>query len=658
MTTIARRVPALATTVVLVGLAAGPAAALSAPGVQPTGQVSAVHATGNQIGFVVSAPGLPAGARLDPTRVRVSLDGVALPATARVAGGGAGTGPAQLVWVLLDTSQPMAGADLAAAKRVAADVAGSLPAEVAVGLITSADAPTVRLGPTRDRAQLAAALQTVAAGGNTALYDAMAAAAAGVSAARLPAGTVVRMLVLSDWADNASHVSLEDALSRLRRARVPVDVIPFRFLDADDPAEARQAAAGSAGRLVSAADAGVLATAFHAAARTLPQQLAVTARVPAELAGRSGHLRVQFRAGALAVAAGIDVTLPGAAGSGAGSTTPPVGSLVGGSSRWMLWVGLGLALAGLLALGAAAFGRAGRSQAQRGRIAQLERYRLDTAAGPASGSPAEAGSPLARAALDLVDRLVAARGVRQAVAADLDRAGLKLRVQEWMLLRVCGCAGLATVLVVLTGSLLLGVPIGVIVGWLGTRAVLRMKAGRRCAAFAAQLPDVLQLVAGSLRSGFSLSAALDAVVRDGSQPAAGEFARALAETRLGVPLEDALDTVALRMGSGDLGWTVMTIRIQRDVGGNLAEVLLTTVQTMRERAQVRRQVRALTAEGRLSAYILVALPIAVAGLLFATRRAYMHPLYSTAFGALLLGGAGALILLGAFWMSRLVKVEV
>jgi tight adherence protein B len=102
----------------------------------------------------------------------------------------------------------------------------------------------------------------------------------------------------------------------------------------------------------------------------------------------------------------------------------------------------------------------------------------------------------------------------------------------------------------------------------------------------------------------------------------------------------------------------MAIRIQRTVGGNLADVLLTTAQTMRERAQVHRQVRALTAEGRLSAYILVALPIGVGGLLFLTKPDYMRPLVTERIGIVMLVVAGLLVAVGGFWMSRLIKVEV
>ncbi len=227
-----------------------------------------------------------------------------------------------------------------------------------------------------------------------------------------------------------------------------------------------------------------------------------------------------------------------------------------------------------------------------------------------------------------------------------------------MLLGVGGSALIAVALTLATGNLLIGVLGGALIGWLGMHAVLSIRIGRRRAAFSEQLPDVLQLIAGSLQSGFSLPQAVDAVVREGTQPATSEFSRAMAEARLGADLEDALNRVADRMDSTDLRWTVMAIRIQRGVGGNLAEVLRTTVATMRERAYLRRQVSALSAEGRLSAYVLIAMPIVVGGWFFYSDPDYMRPLYTTLAGLVMFVGSGVLVLVGAFWMRKLIKIEV
>jgi tight adherence protein B len=137
-----------------------------------------------------------------------------------------------------------------------------------------------------------------------------------------------------------------------------------------------------------------------------------------------------------------------------------------------------------------------------------------------------------------------------------------------------------------------------------------------------------------------------------------ELRKALVEARLGAPIEDALDDVADRMGSKDFSWVVMAIRVQRQVGGNLAEVLATTAATLRERERLRRQVQVLSAEGRLSAYILFALPLVFALYLLAVRPSYMKPLFTDPIGLVLLLGMAILLTVGAFWLRRVVKVEV
>ena len=154
-------------------------------------------------------------------------------------------------------------------------------------------------------------------------------------------------------------------------------------------------------------------------------------------------------------------------------------------------------------------------------------------------------------------------------------------------------------------------------------SVLRFAASRRRATkFEAQLPQILLLVSTSLRSGFGLPQALDAVARDAAEPAGKEFSRALAETRIGTDISDALERVAARMESTSMHWTVMAIRIQREVGGNLADTLRTTAGTLRERESLHRQVPTLSAEGRLSAYILIALPIFI--FIYMTRVNYEY----------------------------------
>ena len=156
----------------------------------------------------------------------------------------------------------------------------------------------------------------------------------------------------------------------------------------------------------------------------------------------------------------------------------------------------------------------------------------------------------------------------------------------------------------------------------------------------------------------SLPQAVNTLSDDAGQPMSGELRRALAEARLGKGMEDALEDIAQRMRSTDFSWAVMAIRIQRQVGGNLAEVIATVAATMRERELLRRQVSALSAEGRLSAWILGALPIVFTVFLVLTRPTYLAPLIQTPIGIGMIILATILMTAGAIWLAKTVKVEV
>ena len=157
---------------------------------------------------------------------------------------------------------------------------------------------------------------------------------------------------------------------------------------------------------------------------------------------------------------------------------------------------------------------------------------------------------------------------------------------------------------------------------------------------------------------FGVLQAIDTVVRESDGPMAAELNRAIVEARLGVPVEDALETTARRMNSVDFAWVVMAIRTQRDVGGNLSEVLNNVAATMRERERLRRQVDVLSAEGRLSAVILGALPVLFATYLVLVRPEYIGVLVTTPLGIVMIVVGLTLMLAGTFWMRKVIKVEV
>jgi tight adherence protein B len=267
-------------------------------------------------------------------------------------------------------------------------------------------------------------------------------------------------------------------------------------------------------------------------------------------------------------------------------------------------------------------------------------------------------SGVARSAVDLAGRVVSQRDFESTLALKLERAAVPLKASEWLLIHVGIVIGAALLVLLLTGGSILATGIAIAFGVLIPWMYLGSKESRRKKAFAAQLPDTLQLIAGSLAAGYSLPQAIGAATADAPAPTGEEFDRALVEARLGVPIEDALDGIAQRLESVDFSWVVMAIRIQRDVGGNLAEVLNTTANTLRERDRLRRQINVLSAEGRFSAWILGGLPIAVGVWLVLTRPSYLAPLATTLLGWIMLIFGALLMVVGIFWLRKTVKVEV
>jgi tight adherence protein B len=267
-------------------------------------------------------------------------------------------------------------------------------------------------------------------------------------------------------------------------------------------------------------------------------------------------------------------------------------------------------------------------------------------------------SALARSAVGLMTRLARTGQIERALDGRLEAAGLPLRTAEWMLLHVGAAVGSSLLLLVAARGAVVAAILGLLLGLSLPWLFLAAAKARRESKFLAQLPDTLQLLAGSLASGYSLPQAMDSVVRETSPPISEEFNRALIETRLGLLPEDALDGIAGRTGSRDFSWIVMAIRIQRDIGGNLAELLATVADTLRERQRLRRQVSALSAEGRLSGVILAALPVVFALYLLLVRPEYIKPLFETPMGLFLLAVGGVLLTVGGFWMAKVIKVEV
>ncbi len=252
-----------------------------------------------------------------------------------------------------------------------------------------------------------------------------------------------------------------------------------------------------------------------------------------------------------------------------------------------------------------------------------------------------------------IERALQNRGWIEGLNTRLERAGVLLRPGEFVLL----AAGAASVLLIV-GTVARGTLTGLLLAAvvpLVAKVVLSALAGRRRVAFGKQLGDTMQMMAGSLRSGYGLLQAADAVSREADSPTAEEFRRLVMETRLGRDIDDTLRAMGERVGSEDFKWVMQAIQIHRQIGGDLAQVLDEVASTIREREQVFRQVKALSAEGRLSAIILLALPFVVVGGISVTNPSYMDELFTTRVGHYLIATGFVLMAVGSVWVRKIVE---
>jgi len=260
-------------------------------------------------------------------------------------------------------------------------------------------------------------------------------------------------------------------------------------------------------------------------------------------------------------------------------------------------------------------------------------------------------------AVGLTSRLADRAGMLERVEHDLERAEVPVRAAEAIFFWIAAVVGGFLLGTGLLHSAMIGLAVAAAAAVVPV-VFVRARARKRLRTFEEQLPDTLKLVAGSLRAGFSLLQGVDAVTKESSEPTKKELGRVFTEARLGRSIEDALSDAADRMASRDLSWAVMAIRLQREVGGNLAELLDTVAETMGERDRLRREIRALTAEGRMSGVVLGIFPPAFAGLLYVIRPNYIDTLLNDGMGIAAVVGAAVMAVIGFFWLRKIVAIEV
>jgi tight adherence protein B len=550
--------------------------------------------------------------------------------------------PMEIV-VVLDTSGSMAGDPLEKAREGARGFVEQLPETVRFGLVAFGSEPETLAPIGTSRTEIGELLSSLVAEGETALYDAIVTAAAAFDP---ESGARRVIVVLSDGADTVSDATLGEALDAIGELDIDVRAVALQTSETDHAALG-QLASGSVVTAEGTADlaaayeevaielTGRFRLSFHTSARG-SSEISVFIHTP--IGVLSAFRTVTLPSSSL----GVVTTLPAPAVTIAPPPpTPAVAApgLLGGG--WALPAGISFVFVGLLlVLWMNSLGRS--SEIDQAIFQEQKKARKGVLARLGVGATA-------------IGEKVASRPARRGLDRDLDRAGLELRPGEFIIVHA------TAVVVGVTTGLVLGGTIGaVIVGAIGVvapRMVLNTLIVRRREAFAEQLEGTLQIIAGSLRAGYGLAQAVSTVAAESPSPTSDEFGRVVVENRLGRSVEEATRAMAERLENEDLEWVVEAIEIQHEVGGNLAEVLDTVTGTIRDRNNIRRQVKALSAEGRISAIILLALPFVVSALIALVTPDYLTELFTTVIGRVMIGGAAVMMLLGAIWIRKLVKVE-
>jgi tight adherence protein B len=321
----------------------------------------------------------------------------------------------------------------------------------------------------------------------------------------------------------------------------------------------------------------------------------------------------------------------------------------------------------LIAVGLAVAGRGGIT------VERLERYASGKKPDQAAGKSGDSGfsEMLSQSvALAALNRAVEKRDFGTNLLRDLGAADLKIKPSEYLAIWAGSTVGLPAFLFVLGFVLpslqsLIVLIVGLAIGFLLPRLWLGRRKNSRLSQFNKQLPDTITLIANALRAGSSFLQAIELVVRESRPPISVEFGRVIREVNLGLPFDTALDNMVKRVKSEDFELMATAIAIQHQVGGNLAEILDSIAFTIRERVRIKGEIRALTAQQRMSGYVVGGLPIALAGFIYVAAPTFFDPMFQKPpdvvgipLGVILIGVAALMMGLGFFFIRKIVDIEV
>lgn len=625
----------LAVLTLVVALGAWLAGAASA-----NGAVRLVEAGGVEFperAFVLS---LPEKTRLTEEALTLRENGVVVPDFS-LTPVGAGEGPASGVVLLIDASESMAGSPIRNAMAAArAFAAQRRPSQLLAVLAYNADTETV-LPFTTDQGEIDRALNgTPRIAYFTRMYEAIDRAISLVKEQDVSPGSIV---LLSDGQEVGSLSSPDAAIAKARAAHIRVFSVGLRsrYYEAKT---LNALATRTGGRYREASSPEALKAIFS----ELGSQLAREYLLRYESTAVAGQrVRVAIRIDGVPGLAVSGYNTPSVVGDASDPYRPSLAGRIVQSPLTMLIVTL--ATAALVAFALFALLRP-RRRTLRSRLAEFVSIR------PTTNEGEDGSGRIASRVLVGAERSLETTRWWPRFKETLELAEIRMPPVHIVLWTVVGTLVLMWLLAAVGGSpvfALAGLAVPFVV-----RGLILRKLARRRKLFSEQLPDNLQVLASALRAGHSFVGALSVVIDDADEPSKSEFRRIVADEQLGVPLEDAIRSVVKRMDNEDLEQVALVAALQRQTGGNMAEVLERVTETIRERFELRRMVRTLTAQGRMSRWVVSALPVVLLLVISFLNPTYVKPLFTTTAGHVLLAFAAVLVVSGSLVIKRIVDIKV
>ena len=608
-------------------------AALPAAAAEPPALARAQEGTFPSRSYVLT---LPQAQRVDPGAVSVRENGRPVAALSVLPANRAGARQLGVVLVI-DTSRSMTGRPIRDAMAAARAFAGHRNKQQQLGVVTFNGKPSVLLPLTSDPAAIDRALgATPALGRNTHIFDAVGTAVGMLKARHISGGSVI---VLSDGSDTGSMLGSAAAIAQANAAGARVYAVGLRS-GAFDASALKQLAAGSHGLYSQADSSAALSRIYDQLGSQLSSQYLVRYR---SLAGPHRRVQVQFRIAGSPYMLTTSYATPALLAH----ATPPFHKPIWQSSVAVIVVALAAALLIAMSLIVAL-----RAQPVRRSL----RTRLADFVSTPQAEESRRRASLTSRVLSEASKSLERKEWWANFQEELEVARIEMPAMQIVVLTAVATGLVIWLVAAVTGSPLVGL-LGLGVP-LGARAVIRRKLEHQRTLFGDQLADNLQVIASAMRAGQSFVGAVATAINEAPEPVRTEFRRISEDERIGVPVEDAMSVVARRMQNRDMEQVQLVASLHRQTGGNSADVLEQVSDTIRQRMDLRRTVRTLTAQGRLSRWVLTALPFVLILLISAINPGYLSPLLHTSFGHVLLVVAVLMVFLGSHVIKKIVDINV